>query len=36
LSELALIPKTQDAMTSVLYLYIVSTTSTGAPVNGPW
>jgi hypothetical protein len=33
---LALIPKAQDAMTSVVYLYIVSTTSTGDPVNRPW
>jgi hypothetical protein len=33
---LPLIPKAQDAMTSVVYLYIVSTTSTGAPVNSPW
>jgi hypothetical protein len=32
---LALIPKAQDAMTSVVYLYIVSTTSTGEPVNSP-
>ena len=35
-SELPLIPKAQDAMTSVVYLYIISTTSTGAPVNSPW
>ena len=35
-SELPLIPKAQDAMTSVVYLYIVSTTSTGDPVNRPW
>ena len=35
-SELALIPKAQDAMTSVVYLYIVSTTSTGDPVDRPW
>jgi len=35
-SELPLIPKAQDAMTSVVYLYIVSTTSTGAPVDSPW
>jgi hypothetical protein len=28
-----LIPKAQDTMTSVVYLYIVSTTSTGDPVN---
>ena len=35
-SELALIPKAQDAVTSVVYLYIVSTTSTGDPVNSPW
>jgi hypothetical protein len=33
---LPLIPKAQDAMTSVLYLCIVSTTSTGEPVNSPW
>ena len=31
-----LIPKAQDAMTSIVYLYIVSTTSTGSPVNSPW
>jgi len=31
-----LIPKAQDAMTSVVYLYIVSATSTGDPVKGPW
>jgi hypothetical protein len=31
-----LIPKAQDAMTSVVYLYIVSATSTGTPVNSPW
>jgi len=35
-SELPLIPKAQDTMTSVVYLYIISTTSTGAPVNSPW
>ena len=35
-SELPLIPKAQDAMTSVVYLYIVSTTSTGDPVNRTW
>jgi hypothetical protein len=35
-SEWPLIPKAQDAMTSVVYLYIVSSTSTGAPVNRPW
>ena len=35
-SELPLIPKAQDAMTSVVYLYIVSATSTGVPVNRPW
>ena len=35
-SELPLIPKAQDAMTSVVYLYIVSATSTGDPVNSPW
>jgi hypothetical protein len=34
-SELPLIPKAQDAMTSVVYLYIVSATSTGDPVNSP-
>jgi hypothetical protein len=33
---LPLIPKAQDAMTSVVYLYIVSNTSTGDPVNSPW
>jgi hypothetical protein len=33
---LPLIPKAQDAMTSVVYLYIVSATSTGEPVNSPW
>jgi hypothetical protein len=31
-----LIPKAQDAMTSVVYLYIVSATSTGEPVNSTW
>jgi len=31
-----LIPKAQDAMTSVVYLYNVSTTSTGSPINRPW
>ena len=35
-SELPLIPKAQDATTSVVNLYIVSATSTGAPVNSPW
>jgi len=34
-SELSLIPKAQDAMTSVVYLYIVSSTSTGDSVNRP-
>jgi len=35
-SELPLIPKAQDAMTSIVYLYIVFATSTGDPVNSPW
>jgi hypothetical protein len=35
-SELPLIPKAQDAMTSVVYLYIVSAASTGDPVNSSW
>jgi hypothetical protein len=35
-SELPLIPKAQDAMTSVVHLYIVSTTSTGDPINSPF
>jgi hypothetical protein len=33
---LPIIPKAQDAMTSVVYLYIVSATSTGDPINSPW
>jgi hypothetical protein len=33
---LPLIPKAQDAMTSVVYLYTVSVTSTGDPVNSPF
>ena len=35
-SELPLIPKAQDAMTSVVYLAIVSFTSTVEPDNRPW
>jgi hypothetical protein len=34
-SELLWIPKAQEAMTSVVYLAIVSFTSTGEPVNRP-
>ena len=34
-NELKLIPKAQDAMTSVVYLYIVSATSNGQPFNRP-
>jgi len=36
LSELLLIPKAQDAMTSVVNLPIVSFTSTVEPGNSPW
>ena len=35
-SELLLIPKAQDAMTSVVNLAIVSFTSTAEPSNRPW
>ena len=35
-SELLLIPKAQDAMTSVVNLDIVSFTSTVEPDNSPW
>ena len=35
-SELLLIPKAQDAMTSVVNLAIVSFTSTVEPDNSPW
>jgi hypothetical protein len=33
---LPLIPNAQDAMTSVVYLSIVSFTSTVEPDNSPW